>query len=322
VSLLNNVFKCPHDPLEIKWILTNPYNTSELNSYVAVYGEEIVAHCGYVLNLYQQFGKTVEGKHPIALCSVMRKETRGIGTKLFEQVSTMKDFALGYAGTAASTRSYKRFGAKTAGLVKSYQTMLNWPSVSEFIASESIKSVVRLLYRSVREKIKLHVESSIGTHLRFSDWDKRRTEDLPKSEVLQNIPSKELILWLMQCPYFHEVFVKRISNLNRENLGLLICATAKISKGLHGRILHMPLLDTSSELWCETLQYALIELRSRGCSDVTVCATHEGLVGVLESSGLVQYEQRPVVFLDRNNVINEKNIHLSFIEGDHHYRNM
>ena len=89
-----------------------------------------------------------------------------------------------------------------------------------------------------------------------------------------------------------------------------------------GRINHLPNIGDNINDWLSLLIEIEIIFRNQNCSTFSVYSTHPILIKALNILGYRNIRSRTVWAFDNENYLKYKTYHLTYLEGDHGFRNL
>jgi len=318
-DLVEIVFGSRQPPKYLNWLLSDPENPGRLNSIVALAGDSIVGHTGYVRANYHTGTEMLSGVH-IILWAV-HPEFRGIGTELYMRALTNTDISLIYEGTAPAVRVYIKLGYTRPMVAFHYRSNFFMPRITEYLPGMRIKSFAITLAQYMLQKVKrfsarIITDPSITFKLYSLDaWYCAP----PHDGVVTNCPSREQISWLQQCPSLES----RVLTVYRGEipLGVLFIYINR-HHGTHatGRIVHLPNMGEDLRAWLSVLVHSESLFRELGCKSFTTYAGHPVFLKAVNMLGYCNDFKRPAWVLDPQKRLADRTWHLTYIEGDHGFR--
>ncbi|MGD9140301.1 MAG: GNAT family N-acetyltransferase [bacterium] len=319
-GLFNLVFEASATSPYMRWLLSDPYHQGNLNSLVALSDDRIVGQIGYVKAKYLRGTERISGVHPISLCVHPDSRRSGIGRELFKRASLMGDVSIIYEGGPEGWPLYPMLGYKEAGQAYHYRTSVRLPGIAGFCSERAIKGFPRALASSLRDKAARAGRTRVkDPRISFGPYSAAEWAGCtPADGLLTNCPDLETIGWFQECPQL-ESHVHTVRQ-GETALGTLFLYVHRYGTHSTGRIHHLPNMGDDHTGWVTVLTHAERLLAGLGCSMVTICATHRGLRGGLDALGWRHIDQRRIWIVDHQGLLNERQWHLTYLEGDHGFR--
>ena len=320
--LIEKVFRIKISMKYLQWIISDPYDTGQLNSIVALNNNKIIAHVGYIKSRYYLDGKELIGTHAILLC-VLPKYRGEIGKLIFQRVSSIGDISIIYEGTESAQRIYPKAGFYKLGNIFSYRTSLKLPQPTGLFFNKKFPTYIRNLSSSILDVLmRCHKTVKIDPLINLKPYNHeiKSSHQLLFHNVLSNYPDKEIIDWLIKCNFLdsHIFTVHK----NKKMFGILFLYIKKYKTYSMGRINHLPNIGDNINDWLSLLIEIEIIFRNLNCSTFSVYSTHPTLIKALNILGYRNVRTRAIWAFDNDDYLKEKTYHLTYLEGDHGFRNL
>ena len=137
---------------------------------------------------------------------------------------------------------------------------------------------------------------------------------------LSNSPDQGTLNWFKKCESLESyIFSVKHGNIN---YGILYLYKSRNRYGADGRIHHLPNMGNDLRLWISLIEKIENYFKFLGCVNISVCCTHPTFLKALDVLRYRMIEKNNIWIFDPKNKINNKKIHLTYIEGDHGFRNL
>jgi len=311
---------------ELKWLYTDPDNTSAYNAYVAVNDEgRIVGIDAYILSYYKKADTELLGVTPITW--MVTQNYKGMaGISLFKKVSQIGEFGIEIGGSEIAQTLYPLFKYKKSSNIGVYYKILNlweyYNSIKGTLLLKKIKLIGYLLPSYFHSPYKYHLYENLTlTPYINSDFN----EDYSSYTVFGKKITKNYINWLMKCP-----LVKILAfDIKKENeyLGVCILYIQNVNGVKRGRIIHIPFLGFDKKLWHTVINKCSEILKKEKCCFISAQAHHEMCRKGYNDSGFINIKTHSDIVYIRNldkkiETTNLNDWHLQFTDGDKFYRNI
>lgn len=317
-SLLEKTFGAATDNQELLWLLSDQESPSELNSKVISIDGAIEGHVGYVKSTYLVNQQAISGIHATNLAAG-KLPVRGMGRKMFEQVSYVPDVAILYEGTPSAIKMYPKSGYKIIGYSELYSTTVKYPNFSA-LKSPSFKAFLKKLIIPLRDKFK-RLGKNLNTSNDITFETLKPNDDIvhaPLDSALTNTPDWNKINWLNKCPFLESCIY--VVKLKENPIGILYLYINNRSEFKTARIVCMPNVGGNSLYWQTILNFAEKKFRESNVIRYTIYASHPSLREVLSTKGFIKEHDRNIWCYDSKGLLNGFDLHLMHLEGDHAFR--
>lgn len=284
---------------EISWVLKDFYGEG-FRSFVALNDKNtIIGHIGYIISKYCINDLVFNGMHNMMW--IVNEEARGsAGLKLFSKNVKMGDF--GFAIGAS------KFTKKIFPLVK-YQY--------HFDIFQYYKLINPIFFPKFKRG-SVSIQKVQNFNFSFDYQNNSRN-------VFYNLPSKEHLNWILDCPLVQTAGFK--IKENGKTIGIVIVYIKTRSQFIRtGRVVHISFLGEDENKWTQTINLINKYFFERKCYLVFFPASYSKLVDELLKCGYKKssYISKPL-YIDnsKSNLpkIKKDNFHLTFLESDLGYRN-
>ena len=137
---------------------------------------------------------------------------------------------------------------------------------------------------------------------------------------LSNSPDQGTLNWFKKCESL-ESYIFSVKHDNT-NYGILYLYKSRKRYGADGRIHHLPNMGNDLRLWISLIEKIENYFKLLGCVNISVCGTHPTFLKALDVLRYRMIEKNNFWICDPQNKIKNKKIHLTYIEGDHGFRNL
>ncbi len=308
---------------ELKWLFTNPDDSTIYNAFVAVNNNKVIGAIGYSSSIYKQ--EKIELFGVIFMSWIVASDYKGFaGISLLKKASGIGDFAIAISGS---------------NLGQSFYPMLKYKYISNSDIYFKILNS-KGLYNSFKRKTLIKTAGMIGLLLPtyFNNPNKKTLqkdiEFIPyngnnyvKEKEYKNIFTKKMtkknIDWLLKCPNLNtSAFCIKNDN---DYLGICVLYIQKTKNTIKGRIVHLPFLGFDKEIWVSVIDKCLSFFRKEGCTTASGLAHQKMSHSGFKDAGFknINGYDKPNYIKDLNGHLESielSNWHLQFSEGDKGYR--
>ena len=324
-AIINHIFEISISINYLNWILSDPDQPEKLNSIVVLNKKTIVGHVGYIKCKYYTLSKEIIGTHAILLC-IMPKYRGKVGKRIFKEVSSIYDISIIYEGTKEAIRIYPQVGFKQIGHVSLYHTSFTVPKPIALLYGKNLHSYIKEFSISIIDIIKKYTQYKIETvHsnslINLKKYENHISyENIKKCATLSNYPDSKKIEWFIKVPFLDS----HIYTIYKNDicLGILYLYIRKYKGYCIGRVNHLPNLGENINEWLEILIKIEAIFRKLNCISYSIYATHPKLIKALDILCYRNTRNRAIWLLDEKGYMKNKSFHLTYIEGDHGFRNI
>jgi hypothetical protein len=308
---------------ELKWVFTNPYNTEQFNSFVAIDDNgKIFGAIGFSTSTYKVGDKEFTATIPMSW--IIHPDHKGFaGIQLFKKAIEISEVGMTIGGSQAAKNIYPVFKLKYVGDINTYIKVFRPVRYFFSLDNDLVRKCGNLLL-------------TIPSFLSFKRADTRNILLKPysastnieanKNSIVQKQISDPYIKWLLNCPVV-EAFAFHIYS-NDQFIGNAVCYKSKEKNNIfRGRIVYVPHLGNNLKLW-QSVFYSLEKfLKSQGCVSISGLGFDSNTKKAFESFGYVDFKRKrkPFYIKDNKNMLEGINLldwHLQYTEGDKAYRSI
>lgn len=296
----------------LRWLLSDPNKPKGLRSWVAVDRDRIVGHCGYITSEFLCGASTLTGCAPVEWTVLPEYQGTGLGGQLIRQAFSQGDFVFTIGGSAPARRAYPRLG---------YQRLFDLTYFVKIL--DPLRYVIRrpARLRVLATTALLAWASRGGAEHELSQVSVLRLRPewyceghLPMGYNANVLPWPHLA-WALRCPVleaqaFHIEIGEQIA-------GTALCYINQDPGGPPtARLTHMSYLGEAAATWRAGVAGVEEVLRARGCTMISVLASHPAFVTALADLGFVARNHPPLWLRDPANVVPRQGWHLTAVESD------
>lgn len=300
------------DPKVFRWLLSN--GGEDLRSFVAMAGDRVVGHIGYVMSEYQYRGKNYKGVFTIEW-KVDDNEGKQAALSLYSKVLKLGDFTFVIGGTDVVAKIYPHLKFQVPLQVSRYQKVTRPLQYFKALDSSPVKKFPKTAFYS--RTLLLPRPPSRNGDIELAPYDGSFSPAADDSTVA-NAFKKEHIQWLMSAPDM----MSYLFSICRKGkpIGAGLCYVQNSGGVVTGRIVHISNLGNDLSLWRGAVRKIDQFLVERGCCIITTVASHPLLEKALNDNGHILLRKSPFWLRDTKKHFSGAPWHLTYLEGDMAYR--
>ncbi|MCK6621133.1 MAG: hypothetical protein HUU32_11855 [Calditrichaceae bacterium] len=303
------------DPDIFRWLLADSHG--RLRSFVAVSGEKIVGHIGYIISDYRFNGASYKGVFTIEWL-VDEASGKQAALPLYSKVLKMGDFTFVIGGTEVVWKIYPLLKFKTPLQVSRFLKVTRPLPYLKALNHDPLRKIVKTAFYS--RGLLLRKPLPANGELALVPYD-GNAPILPGSDLaVANETQKEHIEWLMKVPGVDAYpFTLRKDG---KPAGTALCYVQEIEGVVCGRIVHVSYLGKEVGFWRQVLRQLEQFLTQKGCCIITTLASDPHFVQALKQNGHFVFRESPFWLRDPKGRFEGASWHLTYLEGDLAYRDM
>lgn len=302
------------DPQTFKWLLSS--GGEEPRSYVAVAGDQIVGHIGYVMSDYRYKGKTYKG-----VFTIEWKVDEGDGKKaalsLYSKVMKLGDFTFVIGGTDVVAKIYPHLKFNVPLHVSRYLKVTRPLQYFKALNNNFLKKLPKTAYYS-RNLFVPKLPSRNGD-IELAAYEGNHP-DIPADAAVVNESKDGHLQWLMRAPNM-AAYPFTIRRKGRA-IGTALCYVQNSGGIVTGRIVHVSYLGEEAGLWNHVVNLLDNFLVGKGCCVITAMASHPRFDKALRDNGHIFLRKSPFWLRDTQKHFTDAAWHLTYLEGDLAYRHV
>lgn len=303
------------DPAIFRWLLADP--EGRLRSFVAVAGEKIVGHIGYIISDYRFNGASYKGVFTIEWL-VDEASGKQAALPLYSKVLQLGDFTFVIGGTEVVWKIYPLLKFKTPLQVSRFLKVTRPLPYLKALNHDPLRKILKTGYYS--RGLLLHKPLPGNDDLALVPYQGDAPALLESNLTVANEARKEHIEWLMKVPGM-DAYPFTLCQGGKA-IGTALCYVQEIEGVVCGRIVHVSYLGKEVRFWRQLLHQLEQFLTQKGCCIITTLACDAHFVQALKENGHVVLRKSPFWLRDPKRRFEGASWHLTYLEGDLAYRDM
>ena len=305
---------------ELKWLFTDPNDSSQYNAFVAVNDKNsIVGVIGYVLSKYVQGTKELYGVTPFSW--KLKSGYKGMaGVSLFKKVSELGEIGIAIGGSEIAKKLYLLFKYKLLVQSSNYYKILNISNYYKTLKGKKILKKISMVGFLLPSYFRGSLNRSLYKDISLIPYNHNNfVEDKEFENVFKKKNTNNYIDWILNCPRLKaHAFVLKKGN---ENLGICVLNIQKFENTFKGRIVYLPFLGYDKNLWESVIKKCLEFFRNEGCCFVSGLSINSMCEAGLIESGFMKIKSHTesIYIKDSKQKLeqfNFKDWYFQFSEGD------
>jgi len=304
--------------LELNWLLRNPKDENDFNSFVAVdENSQVIGAIGYALNAYRFRDKRWTGVVPFSW--IVEEGNRGlVGIQLILAIYKLGQFGFALQGSEGAKKVYSMVKLVHLSNAQIYIKLIK-PLRFVLTSHRNVFiNIIKALY--YMPSMFGNNQRSFASDMQLVKYDKMTVTGISFSEAFTPLEDVSRINWLLNCPLV-DTYGFNIQRKDGSSFGICVLYIKKELK--RGKIVYLSHLGEDFSLWEDAINHILSFFKSKNCCSVSILAHNQHLVGILEKKRFIKYTKRYNVYLrDPNNELESVPMntwHLTYYESDRGY---
>jgi hypothetical protein len=307
------LFRDGRDVTLLRWLLSDPEKPDHLRAWVAVDGDRIVGHCGYMTSrLSCGPSTTLTASAAIDWLVLPEYQGRGIGSPMMRLSNTPGDFTLIPGGTEFGQRGFVRLRYHRLPDLTYFVKILD-PVRYVTRGGGRIRRLTKAAVIRIQSRPAAAHEPTPPCAISELQLDSYRETARPDGYIANVLPHAQLA-WFLRCPVIEaKAYQVKVAD---EAEGVALCYMGTGGGVRSGRLTHLSYLGEFPAAWRAAVAGVEDVLRAQGCTMMSVIATHPAFVTALIDRGFVARSGIAMWFWDPQNVVPRLGWHLTAIESD------